>query len=187
LFSHKPTVRLALTGIVPVLAVLAFSPFVAHSAFWQASADRPAQLTREPAWAGGLETAETTSIVAEPTAAVRSASYTSGFDPAAAGLVSPKSSQAPHSAASRDGRGCLEEGNDPAHLLAPCVKAAKVAQPAPRPVPKPLALADTGNSKAAGKSDNGLFGFAPRLPSANQLLSPFTFVGDKVSSLFKRS
>ncbi|MGO9007120.1 MAG: hypothetical protein ACLQIQ_03280 [Beijerinckiaceae bacterium] len=186
---RAPAAKLALAGIVPLVALLALGPLMARPAFLQFFAAPAASNPQDPVWAGHLDNPEAANATAEPSTSVRSTSYTSGFDPAAVGLVPPKA--APGRAAQL--HACADEGADKAadlaHLTSGCNKSAKtVALPLPRPPElKPVATADVSADQPAPRKRNGLFGFVPHLPSAGQLLSPFTFVGDKVSSLFKRS
>lgn len=183
---RTPAAKLALTGIVPLIAVLVIGPLLARPGVLQFFAGPARSGVQGPMWAGQLDNAQIASTTQEPSTAVRSTSYTTGFDPAAVGLVAPKSSP---------GKGlqlrtCADESTDLMHPNAGCAKPGKAsALPQPRPSelkPNVVAYAPAADKPAPRKS-NGLFGFMPRLPTARQLLSPFTFVGDKVSSLFKRS
>jgi hypothetical protein len=186
---RAPAAKLALTGIVPLVAVLALSPLMARPAFLQFFAVPAASSVQDPVWAGHLDNPQIASTATEPSTSARSTSYTSGFDPAAVGLIPPKA--APGRSAQL--RGCADEGTDKAadsaRATSGCGKSAKVvALPLPRPAElKPVATADASADRPAPRKGNGLFGFMPHLPSAGQLLSPFTYVGDKVSSLFKKS
>jgi hypothetical protein len=186
---RAPAAKLALTGIVPLVAVLALSPLMARPAFLQFFSVSTAPSARDPFWAGHLDNPQVASTATEPVGSATSTSYTTGFDPVAVGLVPPKA--VPGRGAQL--RACTDEGTDkatdPPHMTSGCNKSAKAAAlPLPRPAElKPLAIADVSADKPVPPKKSGLFGFMPHLPSAGQLLSPFTFVGDKVSSLFKRS
>jgi hypothetical protein len=183
---RAPAAKLALTGIVPLLALIALGPLTARPSFLQFLAPSTVSDTQDPEWAGHLDHPQPPSPATEPATAVNSTSYTSGFDPATVGLLPPKAVQAPGRSAQI--RTCAEDGADktadPARAASACAKSTKTAAlPLPRPAEfKPAAPAD---NKPAPK-DNGAFGFMPHLPSASQLLGPFTFVGDKVSGLFKK-
>jgi hypothetical protein len=172
LLTRSPAAKLALTGMFPVLVLLALGPFIPTSAFLSFMTPSVASDSQGPFWAGDLDARRAADLAAEPAEPARSNSYTSGFDPAAAGLVPLRPVQEPgRSAQARD--------------LREPIKTA--AQPQPRPAAlKPVPVADT-NADRSQKPSKGFFGFTPQLPSATQLLSPFTFVSDKVSSLFKRS
>jgi hypothetical protein len=176
LHSRLLAARLVLTGILPAAILLAAGLFLsisAFSGFVEPTEDASAQ---EPVWAGDLS-APRTVATAEPGLSAKSESYTSGFDPAAVGLVQRKSPEAGKSLP-RDAHACVEESTDPAHASSLCIKSTRPVQPQPRPAAlKPVA--ENGQKPSSG--------FFPQLPTARQLLSPFTFVSDKVASLFKRS
>ncbi|MGP0060554.1 MAG: hypothetical protein ACLPID_14815 [Beijerinckiaceae bacterium] len=187
---RAPAAKLALAAIVPLVAVLALSPLMARPAFLQFVSAPAAHSAQDPFWVGHLDNQQVAGTTTEPSGSATSTSYTTGFDPVAVGLVSPKA--VPGRGAQL--RPCADEATDkptdPAHVTSGCNKSAKAAAlPLPRPAElKPVAIADTSADKPVPpRKKNGLFGFMPHLPSAGQLLSPFTFVGDKVSSLFKRS
>jgi hypothetical protein len=164
----QPAAKLALTGVVPVVAVLALGPLapsLTASAFTE-----PVSQSQSEAWAGGLETRQAMPRSIEPATLASSTSYTSGFDPAAAGVTVPRPEQ-PQSHIV-PAHAC---GDESASSCGKIVKA-HVIMPLPRPAS--VKLAD-----ARRKNSNGLFGLAwPR-----ELTSPFTYVGDKVASLFKKS
>jgi hypothetical protein len=163
----QPAAKLALTGIVPVIAVLALGPLapsLTASAFTE-----PPPPSQGETWAGGLEAPQVTNASTEPAVLASSTSYTSGFDAAAVGLalVKPEQAQAHVTPA----RTCGEES------ASSCGKIVK-APVMPLPRPASVKLAD-----ARRKHANSLFGLS--LP--RELVSPFTYVGDKVASLFKKS
>ena len=186
IYIRVPAAKLALTGIVPVLAVLALAPFLPRLGLAHLVAQPAVATEQGPAWAGDLDNLQTVSGGPKP--AVSSTSYTSGFDAAAAGLTTLKSSQV----ASRvllparvEAHSCAEEPSPP--HASTCGKLAKVfAQPTPRPTELKFTTRQA-EGKAAQKHAGGIFGFSPQLPTTRQLLSPFTFVSDKVTGLFKRS
>jgi hypothetical protein len=182
LHSRLLAVRLVLTGILPAAAMLAAGLFLSISAFSGFVAPSEESSVQEPVWAGDLNAPRTVGT-AEPGSSAKSESYTSGFDSTAVGLVPRKSPEAGKSLP-RDARACLDDSTDPAHPTGLCIKSTRPVQPQPRPAAlKPLAE----NADRQQKPSNGFFGFSPQLPTARQLLSPFTYVGDKVASLFKRS
>jgi hypothetical protein len=183
---RAPAAKIALTGIVPLLALIALGPLTAGPTFLQFLAPSTASSTQDPVWAGHLDHPQLAPTATEPFTTVNSTSYTSGFDPAAVGLLPPKAALAPGRNAQI--RACAEDGADkaadPLRTASACSKSTKTAAlPLPRPAEfKPVvAPAD----KPAPKS-NDVFGFISRLPSTSQLFSPFTYVGDKVSGLFKK-
>ena len=186
IYIRVPAAKLALTGIVPVLAVLALAPFLPKLGLAHLVAQPAVATQQEPAWAGELDKLQTVSGEAKP--AVSSTSYTSGFDATAAGLTTFKSAQV----ASRvllparvEAHPCSDDANPPRANT--CGKLAKVfAQPTPRPTELKF-VPRQADGKTAQKHAGGIFGLSPQLPTARQLLSPFTFVSDKVTGLFKRS
>jgi hypothetical protein len=183
---RAPSATLALTGIVPVLAIMAFSPAVPKPSFLNFLSAHAVSEQAHPEWAGLLDAANSAPAAAEASETVRSTSYTSGFDPAAVGLAPLKD---PSVLAQRDLRGCPEESPekilDVSRAPGGCGKAAKVfVLPSPRPMaPKTIAAID----KSASPQTSGFGIFPVQLPFPSQLLTPFNYVGDKVSGLFKRS
>jgi hypothetical protein len=186
---RAPSATLALTGIVPVLAVMALSPAVPKPGFLNFLSAHVVSEQAHPEWAGHLDAANSAPTAAEASETVRSTSYTSGFDPAAVGLAPLKDPPLPAHAAQHDPRGCAEESPDKivdiSHPPNGCSKTAKVfVLPSPRPVaPKTIVAGD----KPASPQPDGFGNFQVYLPSPSQLLTPFNYVSDKVSGLFKRS
>lgn len=179
-----PQAGFAAVAMITLVALVVFGPILPKAALWQVS-DMPSSspgAAQQQTWAGHLEN------LAEPPqtsagAPLTSASYTSGFDKTAAGLVparvSPiKPPQAGDLRACPSGLNCsfrtvkaARHATDIAAIVLPqpatqpaIVPA--VAMPAPRP--------------------NGLAVLTSRLPSPHALLRPFTFVADTFTGFIRK-
>jgi hypothetical protein len=182
---RAPAAKLALTGIVPLLALLALGPLMAKPTLLQFLTPPVTSNPQDPVWAGHLDNSQPASAPTDPAANARSTSYTSGFDPAAVGLLPPKAAQLPGRAAPT--RACADEAIDKTADPARATSACKSPKTAALPLPRPPELKVVATVDKPAPKGNGMFGFMPHLPSTTQLLSPFTYVGDKVSGLFKKS
>jgi hypothetical protein len=188
---HAPAAMVALTGIVPVLAVMALSSAVPKPDFLNfLPSPAAASNAPDPIWAGHLDAFNSASPAAEVSEVARSTSYTSGFDPAAVGLAPLKTAPVTGRIAQRDPRACADETVDKVadigRTASACSKSVKVFV---LPLPRPAALKTVvaADKPAQSQATGGLTDFTSHLPSPYQLLTPFNYVGDKVAGLFKRS
>jgi hypothetical protein len=177
--GRLPQGGLALTAMITFVALLALGPVVPKTALWHVAALTSAH--KDSSWAGHLE--DPTAAQQPAPAPLTSASYTSGFDKAAAGLApapapQPKSQQARDPLACPDDLNCAFRTAKPvprpaaeAASVAPASAAPSVlAAPAPRPQPQPRGLAI----------------LTSRLPSPHTLLKPFTFVADTFTGFIRK-
>jgi len=177
--GRLPQARLALTAMISLVAMLAFGSVMPKPALWHFLAS-PSALpgAEQQAWAGHLANPGTAEQPA--TQPLTSASYTSGFDKAAAGLApAPVSPAKPHEA--RDPRACPDD-------LSCSFRTAKVVPPRRSPagaVAAASAAPDVAQSAAPPAAHpSGLE--ALRMPSPHTLLKPFTFVADTFTGFIKK-
>jgi hypothetical protein len=180
-----PQATWALTAMISLVAMLAFGSVLPKPALWHLTAGPSAlPAAEQQAWAGHLANPGTAQQPA--TEPLTSASYTSGFDKAAAGLAPPPVSPAkPHEA--RDPRACPDDLN--------CsFRTGKVAPPRRSPAGvTPVAAASAPPDVAAPTAPppaphpSGLAALRlPSLPSPHTLLKPFTFVADTFTGFIKK-
>ncbi len=202
--GRLPQVGLALTAMTTVVALLAFGPVMPQAGLWHFLAPPAASsATKLQAWVGHLEIpAEQSGPATEP---LTSASYTSGFDKAAAGLA-PQSIAAAKLPQTSDPRACPDGLNcsfrtstavpprRPPDNAAPVVAAASAAAPpAPGASPStatsdlPLPPADVGPpAPQPAPHPNGLATLTSQLTSPHTLLKPFAFVANTFTGFMSR-
>ncbi len=186
---------IAVPGMIMLIAMLALGPVVPSPAFWHIMAvpsASPVKSVKVSPWAGGLEEPVATDDLDGGTAPLTSASYTSGFDKAAAGLAPEKPATAVAKAApARDPHGCPNDLNCsfrtakvtalPPRRPGAASASEPAAQTSANPAPVVVAEADTPKPQPTG-----LAALTSRLPSPHTLLTPFTFVADTFTGLVKK-
>jgi hypothetical protein len=177
--GRLPQAGLALTAMITVIALLAFGPVMPQAALWHFIALPPASpATKVQAWAGHLENpAEQSQPATQP---LTSASYTSGFDKAAAG-VAPERVPRAKSQQTRDPRACPDGLN--------CsFRTANVVPPRrPPDNAASVAVAPASAGQAAPPPHrSGFAALTSGLPSPRALLKPFTFVADTFTGLIRK-
>jgi hypothetical protein len=198
--GRLPRVGVALTAMIAVIALLAFGPVMPRAGVWRFMVPPPASpAAKLQAWAGYLENpAEQSEPSTEP---LTSASYTSGFDKAAAGLA-PESVPTTKSQQTRDPRACPDglncsfrtasavpprrpPDNSVAAASAPPPPAASDVPPA---VPDDLPPADVGTPAVSPPAPHpsGLAALTSELPSPHTLLRPFTFVANTFTGFIRK-
>lgn len=155
---------LALGAALGVLAILAFG--IPKSTFW----DRP-PAPKPQDWTGRLESPA--EHVAAASAALTSASYTTGFDKAAVAPLSPI--REPQQSA-RDPNAC------PSDLNCAFRTAQGAAQPRSPAVASPMPVA----APAPPTNPGPFAALASRLPAPHLLLKPFIFVADTFTGIIKK-
>ncbi len=176
--ERLPQAALPLTAMITVIALLAFGPVIPQAALWHFMAPPPTSpATKVQPWAGHLENP----AVAEPSAATKpltSASYTSGFDKAAA-RVAPESVLPAKSQQTRDPRACPDGMN--------CsFRTANVVPPRrPPDAATSVPAAPAAATEAAPPPHRSDFA-GLSLPSPHTLLKPFTFVADTFTGFIRK-
>jgi hypothetical protein len=162
--TRLPQASLALTAMVPLIALLALGPVVPKAALWHLTSLSP---TTDQTWVGNLANP----LMAEHsgmTRALTSASYTSGFDKTVVGLrpepVAAKSAQA------RDAGGCPKDLN--------CSFRIAKTSPPPQQQAGPVTAAPIAAAAPAPPDANAFTALTSRLPSPPTLLKPFELVSD---------
>lgn len=171
-------VGLVLTTMFTLIVLLAFGPIVPKAALGHLLPASGSTATNEQAWVGDLAD-PATGAQSLPAAPLSSASYTSGFDKAAAGVapvpVPPTKSQEAH-----DPHACPSDFNcsfRTAKVLPPRRPQTNVASAPPAPAVQPAPPGPRPNMFAALTS---------RLPSPHMLLTPFTFAADTFTGFVRK-
>jgi hypothetical protein len=194
--GRLPQVGLALTAMTTVVALLAFGPVMPQAGLWHFIAPPAASsATKLQAWVGHLENPAQQSPPA--TQPLTSASYTSGFDKAAAGLApesvaSTKPQQTPDPRACPDGLNCsfrttaAVPPRRPPDNATPVVAAAS-APASPAAIDLPLPPADVGPpAPQPAPHQNGLATLTSQLTSPHTLMKPFAFVANTFTGFMRR-
>lgn len=195
--GRLPQAALILAAMASVIALLAFGPVIPQPALWHFVVPPPAPApAKVQPWVGYLENPALT----DPSAGTKpltSASYTSGFDKAAAGLV-PRSVPPAKTAQTRDPRTC-PDGLNCSFRTASVAPPRRPPDAAPSGVAPSLAAvgappppdagdlppADVG-PPAASPPPPRPSGLAIRLPSPHTLLRPFAFVANTFTGFIKK-
>ncbi len=193
--------KLAVSGVVALMAVLLLGPLVLKPAALQIgtsplATNRPASTWRDPGWAGGLEPPQADgrlTLSGQTAKPLTSASYTSGFDKRAAGLDPlPPARAAVGLLPPPDPRACPDDLNCSFRTAKPGALAPPPPPPPPPPAITTAALESAKPPPRAGFSLPVLPAYlrlpSPHLslPSPNSLLKPFAFVGNTVVGLVKK-
>jgi hypothetical protein len=176
--GRLPLWTLAFSSTITLVAMLAFGPVVPRPVLWQIMAVplvSPAESGPDSPWAGHLESPAAQDTKA-PTKPLTSASYTSGFDKAAAGLA-PEPPSPPAKLQASDERACPDGLN---------CSFRKVTMLPPRPPAESMAVASAAPIAQSTRHPFSLAAFTPHFPPPNTLLKPFTFVADTFTGLIKK-
>lgn len=160
---------LALAGMV-----LAFAPVLPRPSLWQmfeAPAGAPAAAEANSPWAGHLESPGAVTAASDSSQKLTSASYTTGFNVAAA---EPLPAVAPVKAVAAPDSNVCPNGLNCAFRPKPGAARPQVAalNPPVHAVHHP-----------AEKPSAGIAAFMPQMPSTDTLMKPFTFVANAVGGL----
>ncbi|HEY0145157.1 MAG TPA: hypothetical protein VGB93_03160 [Methylovirgula sp.] len=168
---------LALAGMV-----LSFAPVLPQPSLWQVlgtPAVAPAHAsTPNSTWAGHLESPGTSGTDVGPSHALTSASYTTGFDSAAAAplpATSLKTAVVDPGACPND-LNCTFRSKTGATLPPPHARMASIGSSRPH----------AGTTHQDLKKPTGLAALLPSLPSTHTLLKPFAFVANTFGGLMHR-